>query len=131
MELKDFIDALDKKQRIFLRWLIVCYYNKTKCRTHKYLPSTFNKTIHFGYDFVWHEVNGWPELIENNDKLKALQIEIGRHSQFQDFIKAKPHEIGYNPDEMSLESTLSEFEQILMYNKTIDHRNGTITRTCY
>ena len=112
------MDALNKQQRIFLRWLIFCYYNKTTCRTHKYLPSTFNKAIHFGYDFVWHEVNGWPELIENNGKSEALQIEIGRHSQFQDFIKAKPHEIGYIPSEMALELTLSEFKQILRFNNS-------------
>ena len=118
-EIREFIGRLNKKQRTLLRWLIFCYYNKVKCRGQKYLPEKFNKSFHFGYDFVWHEINAWPELIQDNDKSEVLQLKIDRHqTQFQSLIKAEPHEISYISDETSLESTLSELKQILIAKNT-------------
>lgn len=119
LKLKSFIDGLNRKQHIFLRWLIFCYYNKVKCNGMKYLPKTFNKSKHFGYDFVWYEINGWPQLIEHNDKSEALQLEIGRHhSQFTKFIDAEPNEIIFIPNEQQLKVTLSEFEQVLKFKNS-------------
>eukprot|EP01084_Bolivina_argentea_P024724 46020_1 len=39
-ELTSFVHALDRKQHIFLAWLVYCYYHQVKCRGRKHLPNT-------------------------------------------------------------------------------------------
>ena len=97
-----------------MKWLLFCYYNAVRCGGTQYVPKGFNKSRHFGYEFSWHEINGWPRMIEDRRHSEALHIEIGRfHSPFASFIAAEPEEIAFIPQANALEITLSELGQVI------------------
>lgn len=109
-ELQSLVDGLGPKQSRLLEWLLFCCFHRVKCRGARYLPETFNKSKHFGHDFAWHELNGWPRLSAAEES-GALQLEIGR--RHLPFAEAEPHDISFKPTEEGLQRTLSRFVRLL------------------
>lgn len=80
MLLQNFIMSLNKKQKLFLKWLIFCHLFGEKCE-NGYLPfHALNKKSknHFG-KIEWENLNELPILINDETKNDALQIKIGYH----------------------------------------------------
>jgi len=118
--LESFVNGLSGQQHSFLNWLIFCYYHKVECRARRHFPKGFNDSFHFGYDFQWHEISGWPQLIEHTAKSEALQLQIDRvESRAQQALLLSDIDDDDNHSLKNVQSALSKIEQILQDKNSI------------
>ena len=112
-ELQSFLGDLDPKQHRVMEWMVFCHYHRVQCQGARFLPETFNKTFHFGHEFVWYDLNGWPRLKENKQS-EAVQIEVARfHSIFERFEAAEMNEVSFQPTTERLQDTLLELMTVI------------------
>jgi len=111
-KLHSFISGLNAHQSRFMEWLVFCYYHRVQCRGARHLPERFNKSFHFGHDFVWYELNGWPQL-EEHEESGALQMGVGRYTEFKKFWNGQPEEVTIKPTKEELEGTLEKLMRVM------------------
>eukprot|EP01084_Bolivina_argentea_P205762 351449_1 len=114
-----YINNLNSKQKLFLKWLLFCFYHPENCEDgHHPFELINNKEISkviFGEKFQWNALIRIPAFVESatQENRGLLQLEFVSLGPTQDWLPTAKHEMNYIPTKEHIKQNVNTITKFL------------------